>query len=141
MMDKKYQDMLYRKHPVSAKHPHMPMQDRAAQFSPFAALTGYENVISETGRLTEEKRLFEESQDTELEQKLRELYKKRKEHPYVECEYFQKDSRKEGGKYVQAAGKLKNMDIYEETILLDTSENICFSDISDIQFRILADSR
>ena len=84
----KYGDIIHLPHPVSEKHPRMPMQDRAAQFSPFAALTGYEEAIYETGRLTEERAELDEEEKAILDRKQRLLLEKLDEFPALTVTYF-----------------------------------------------------
>ena len=103
----KYSDILHLPHPVSEKHPRMPMQDRAAQFSPFAALTGYEEAIYETGRLTEEKTELGEEEKAILDRKQRLLLEKLDEFPALTVTYFVPDEKKSGGAYIRKAGNLK----------------------------------
>ena len=99
----KYGDIIHLPHPVSEKHPRMPMQDRAAQFSPFAALTGYEEAIYETGRLTEEKTELGEEEKAILDRKQQLLLEKLDERPTLTVTYFVPDEKKSGGR-TPAAG-------------------------------------
>ena len=95
-----YEDILHLPHPTSKKHPRMSMEERAAQFSPFAALTGFGGVIQETGRLTDRRVELGESDRAELERTLNFLDSQEEEHPLVQVTYFLPDERKEGGSYV-----------------------------------------
>ena len=93
----KYDDIIGLPHPVSVKHPRMAREDRAAQFSPFAALTGYDAAISETQRLTEKRRELDENKKAELDAKMADLVRQLDEHPTVRITYFKEDDRKDGG--------------------------------------------
>ena len=94
-MSGKYDDIMSLQHPTSKKHPRMSRQNRAAQFSPFAALTGYDAVIKETERNIEEKRILSEDAIAEINENLQLIQEKKNEHPYVYISYFEKDIKKE----------------------------------------------
>ena len=102
-MSGKYDDILHLPHHVSTKHPQMSMQDRAAQLSTFAALTGYGEVIRETGRLTEDWIELDEAAKAELDRRLRLLAAGLDQRPAVTVTWFQPEERKAGGAYVTAA--------------------------------------
>ena len=89
--ENKYDDILYLPHPVSARHPQMPLADRAAQFSPFAALTGHEAAIRETARLTKERVELDESRKEILDERLQMIRENLSEKPEVTFTYFQPD--------------------------------------------------
>lgn len=118
---RKYDDMIYLPHHVSARHSQMPLSDRAAQFSPFAALTGHDEAIRETARLTESFAELDEEQKEQLDKRLQLLLAKMEEEPCSEPEikatYFEPDARKNGGAYVSVCGKVKKMDKYSHQIL------------------------
>ena len=119
-MNEKYDDILHLPHPVSEKHPRMPMLDRAAQFSPFAALTGYEEAIYETGRLTEEKAELDEEEKAILDRKLRLLLEKLDEKP-------------SGGRYVTKAGNLKKFHLLEKWMLLTDGTKIPLENVKNVE--------
>lgn len=98
-MSNAYDDLLNLPHHTSAVQPAMPMQNRAAQFAPFAALVGYDAIIRETARLTDEKADLDESIKAELNEKLRLLLELLPQQPEVTITYFQPDGRKAGGSY------------------------------------------
>ena len=102
-----YDDIIDLPHHVSERHPQMPMIDRAAQFSPFAALTGYDAAIVETARLTDEKRELSEEQKQEINRQLNALQARIKTDPTVTVVYFEADSRKAGGAYRAVTGSAK----------------------------------
>ena len=105
----RYDDMLTLPHPVSARHPQMPRQDRAAQFSPFAALTGLEAALQETARLTDRRITLDEYEQAALDAKLQKLRDTIKTQPQVTVTYFVEDAVKEGGTYCTAAGRAKKL--------------------------------
>lgn len=118
---RKYDDMIYMPHHVSPRHSQMPLSDRAAQFSPFAALTGHDEAIRETARLTESFAELVEEQKEELDKRLQILLAKIEAEPYSEPEvraiYFEPDVRKNGGAYVSVCGKVKKVDKYNQQLL------------------------
>ena len=95
-----YDDIINLPHHVSTRHPQMSMYDRAAQFSPFAALTGYDDAIQETGRLTEQKIELDEETLEKLDERFQILQEHLGEQPEVRFTYFKPDERKEGGAYL-----------------------------------------
>ena len=132
-MNGPYDDIIDLPHYVSVKHPHMPMIDRAAQFSPFAALTGYDAAIKETARLTGERLDLDDCEKAALNNKLQLLLNRIAERPYVSITYFQPDKRKAGGEYVITSGSIKRINRYERTLLIDNGVKIVIEDIIDIQ--------
>ncbi len=128
-------------HHVSDRHPHMSIHDRAAQFAPFAALTGHGAAIAETARLTEEKLELDESQKAVLDQKLANIMHSADEIS-VDVEFFVRDERKSGGRYEHVSGRIKRIDMYRQMILLenDADKNIVeipVDDVYDIKARFL----
>lgn len=95
----KYDDIINLPHHVSKKHSQMPIADRAAQFAPFAALTGYGEQIKETARTTEEFHQVSGREKEELDQKLQILQQTQYKHPLISIYYFAPDARKQGGHY------------------------------------------
>lgn len=126
-----YEDIIYFDYQGSQKHAHMSLSDRAAQFSPFAALNGHEAAILETARLTEEKILLAEERKACINEKLCFLKKDIQAKPFVNLTYFQKDERKEGGAYINKTGKIIKM--IEQTLIFDDQTKIFFNDIIDIE--------
>lgn len=127
-----YEDMLDLPHPVSSKHPQMPQHKRAAQFSPFAALTGYEDAIAETARLTECQTELDEEKQQELNQILTLLQQRIDTHPPLEVTYFVPDPQKSGGTYATVAGTLIKIDTYKKFLLLEPYCEIPLESIYDI---------
>lgn len=117
-----YDDIIGLPHHVSQRHPHMPVSDRAAQFAPFAALTGYGDVIKETARLTEARPELSEDEREELDYKLRTILRDPGENPEITITYFVPDTRKSGGAYRKAAGRIRTVDEAEDEIILEVPE-------------------
>lgn len=126
-MSGKYDDMLDLLHPDPQTHPRMPMRNRAAQFSAFAALTGHDAAIAETRRLTDQRIDLDENEIAQLDEKLRLLEEQIEEHLTVSITYFQPDARKDGGSYQTATGIIKRIDRIKGVIIfLDRREvSIC----------------
>ena len=104
-----YEELLKMPHHVSTNHPPMPMHDRAAQFAPFSALTGYGEAVAETARLTEAEPERGEEEAAELDRRLRLLCAHREEHPLLQIEYFVPDGRKRGGRYEIRTGAVRKI--------------------------------
>lgn len=132
----KYDDIINMPHHVSKKHPQMPLLDRAAQFSPFAALTGHAAAISETARITEERMTLDENNIETLDRKLRFLKEKLADKPIVDLSYFNPDEKKKGGSYVTITGVVKKIDEYEHNIFLDNGLCISINDLVKIEGHI-----
>ncbi len=105
-----YSDIIDLPAPTSKTHPRMPMANRAAQFSPFAALTGYDDAVAEEGRLTEDLHELSEEGMAELNDRLRYLLAHKAELPFVRAEYFIEDKKKSGGSYAVKEGNVRNID-------------------------------
>ena len=132
-MTEKYDDIINLPRPVSSKHPPMPMSDRAAQFSPFAALTGYDEAVMETGRLTDRKRELNDEEIAALNQKLQFLSEHLEEHPTITVTYFVPDAKKTGGSYATKTRRLKKIDTVDRWIQLDDGAKIPIDDITNIE--------
>lgn len=117
-MTKTYDDIIHLPHHVSATHPHMAAVDRAAQFSPFAALTGYDAAIKETARLTDKRVELDESMKEALSNNLQMIADRLKEHPEIAITYFQPDAKKNGGAYVTVINTVKKIDVYERIVVM-----------------------
>ena len=115
----KYDDIIRLPHHVSTRHPQMSIHDRAAQFSPFAALTGHDAAIRETERLTEEWVELDEDSKEQLDERLQMIREHLAERPEITFTFFQPDERKRGGAYRTITGKVKRIDEYEHRILLE----------------------
>ena len=114
-----YGDIIDREHPDSPKHPRMPRKNRAAQFAPFAALTGYDDLINEAARYTERRIVLDENKKEELNRKLARLTELLEEgrHPEITVVYFIPDPRKPGGRYGEWTGRVKRLDHAARTLL------------------------
>ena len=128
-----YDDIINLPHHVSSTHPHMSMHDRAAQFMPFRALTGYEDAVQETARLTDERVELTEDEKSILDRKLQELADRVADHPQVTLTYFQLDNKKAGGAYVSVTGQLRKINDFEGVLILMDGKRILIEDILDIQ--------
>ena len=115
----RYDDVINRQHPTSKKHPRMSNMNRAAQFAPFAALTGYEESIEETARLTDRRIELSEYEIEELNAKLNFIQEHIKERPEVTITYFQPDERKEGGKYLTVTGRVRRIDEVNRVLVFE----------------------
>lgn len=125
-----YDDIIHLPHHRSARHPRMPMIDRAAQFSPFAALAGHGAALEETARLTDRKIELAEDEKMLLDEKLRRLLETGGEAAFT---WFLPDGRKEGGTYITAIGTLKRIDTMEGRIILADGTAIPIEDILEIE--------
>ena len=128
-----YDDIIALPHHVSAAHPPMPIPDRAAQFSPFAALAGYGDAVRETARLTNEKIMLSEESKEELDQKLRVILGHLREDFEVSVTYFLPDAKKAGGAYVTAAGCVSKIDLMERYVYMRGGPEIPIDDIYEIE--------
>ncbi len=131
-MNRKYDEIMGLPHHVSKTRPQMPMSDRAAQFAPFAALTGYDAAIKETGRLTDERIELDVEALSALDMKYQLLMEALDEAPEVTITYFQPDERKAGGKYVSAVGTVKKIDDFERRITMRDGTRIPMDDVLSI---------
>lgn len=129
---KGYEDIINLPHHISPTRQQMPMSDRAAQFSPFAALTGYDAAIKETGRLTDERIELDVEALSALDMKYQILMEVLDEAPEVTITYFQPDERKAGGKYVSAVGAVKKIDDFERRITMRDGTRIPMDDVLSI---------
>lgn len=132
-MSAEYEDIIHMPHHVSAKRSRMPMPDRAAQFSPFAALTGYDAAIRESGRLTDTAVELDVDAQEMLNRKLQALARRLAERPEVIVTYFIPDERKSGGAYEVVTGRLQKIDLYQRAILLEGGIWILLDSIYDIR--------
>jgi len=132
--DHRYDDILELPHPVSSRHAPLSVKDRAAQFSPFAALTGFGAAINETGRLTDVRIEISEEERERLNRKLLYLYQLQDSCKEITATYFQPDEKKEGGAYIRVIGKLQKIDRLAQRIVLDDDRQIPMEDLVEIDF-------
>lgn len=133
-MNNRYDEIMGLPHHVSKTRPQMPLSDRAAQFAPFAALTGYDSAIKETGRLTDKRIELDEEALTALDRKYQLLIEALDDAPEVTIIYFQPDERKAGGQYVSATGTVKKVDTFGRRILLQDGTRIPLDSVYDLRF-------
>ena len=130
-----YDDIINLPHHVSSRHPQMSMLNRAAQFAPFAALTGHAAAIEETARLTDEQHELADDDSEALNQKMAYLRETINEHPTISITYFEPDRKKAGGAYKTIEGQLQNIDDYSQSIVLKSGDVISLSSILDIHIQ------
>ena len=135
---RQYDDLIFLPHHVSSTRPKMSLSDRAAQFSPFAALTGYDGAIRETARQTDEFIVLDESYRAEVDLKLRWLKDHLKEAPQVCITYFLPDEKKSGGMYMTATGIVKKIDEYGRSVWMSDLTVIPIEKIYEIDSQMFA---
>ena len=126
----KYNDIINMQHHVSKTHPQMSLKARSAQFAPFAALTGYGDVINETGRLTNEKIEIDDELKEILNEEIMKIKSKLSKRLTISFTYFIPDAKKNGGKYVTVKGIVKKVN--DNSIILEDKTEILIEDIIDI---------
>ena len=133
-MNQKYEDMLYLEPPVSKIHRKMSISERAAQFMPFAALTGYEDLIRESSRITQRRIELSEIEIDELKNNLEILHEHEKEKPMIKVIYFLHDLKKNGGSYQTVEKHLHRIDDIEKKIIFKDRTTIQFDDIISVEY-------
>lgn len=128
-----YEDIVDLPHHISKKHPQPTMADRAARFAPFAAITGYEEMVLEEARVTDERIEMDESSKAALNEKLNMILEFLDEQPEVSITYFEPDKRKAGGAYVTITGTVKRIDEYERIVLMTDEKIIKIDEIYAIE--------
>lgn len=129
----KYDDIINLPHHVSKKHPQMSLLNRAAQFSPFAALTGHEDAINETARLTDSFIELDEDRKRRLDEQLQLIRENVTLKPECEITYFKPDEKKEGGSYVTIQGNIKKIDEYSRQIVFTDGTALLIEHIFSIR--------
>lgn len=129
----RYDDIINLPHHQSKERPHMSLHDRAAQFAPFAALTGHEDAIKETARLTENEMLLDESIKEEINSKINELSEHLSEKQNVSITYFKPDKKKTGGAYLTDIGIVKKINEAEKILIMDSGMKIQMEQIYGIE--------
>ena len=127
-----YDDIINLPHHQSKYHPHMPISDRAAQFMPFAALTGYDDAVKEVGRITECKHQLDEDAKEEINRQLTYLLTHILERPNIKITFFTKDNLKEGGVYITKEDAVIKIDTAKKKLVMSDKEMIRFDDIQKI---------
>ena len=133
----RYDDIIDLQHWQSPTRPRMSRLNRAAQFAPFAALTGHDAAIQETGRLTDTFKELDESRKAELDEKLRYLAEHLHEEPQVLITYFQPDGKKEGGAYLSVAGLVRRIDEYEKSVVMEDRTIIAVDRIFGVEVKMI----
>lgn len=128
-----YEDIVDLPHHVSKKHPQPTMADRAARFAPFAAITGYEEMVLEEARVTDDRIEMDESSKAALNEKLNMILEFLDEQPEVSITYFEPDKRKAGGAYITVTGTVKRIDEYEHLVIMTDGKKINIDDIYNLQ--------
>lgn len=135
-MTDSYDDIIHLPRHVSTTRPRMPSIDRAAQFSPFAALTGYDAAIRETARLTDERVELDEYMKSALSDKLQIIADRMDEYPEITITYFQPDEKKDGGAYVNTIGMIKKVAEYERIVVMADGTEIPIGEIISVEGQI-----
>ena len=135
-MSGKYDDIIDLPHPTSQNHPRMSLHDRAAQFSPFAALTGHHAAITETGRLTDRRIELDESEITRVDAALQHLQKLLPGRPTVSITYFVPDERNSGGSYQTVTGEVKRIDAVSGVIQMTGRREIPIEDVFSVELEL-----
>ncbi|MBE5936004.1 MAG: hypothetical protein E7262_09470 [Lachnospiraceae bacterium] len=130
----RYDDIINLQHHQSNKRPHMSLHDRAAQFAPFAALTGHEEAIDETARLTDKQVQLDDIQIESINQKLYEIVNGKEKERRVSITYFSPDKLKTGGSYLTDIGIVKKIDDIEHKVIMDNGIKIPMEYILDIDW-------
>lgn len=131
-MKNPYDDIINLPHHVSNNREHMSVLDRAAQFSPFAALTGFDGAIKETARLTDERIELDEAAKVTLDEKLKIVQEQLSSPHEIEIEFFKSDELKAGGAYISVRGAVKKIDKQERAVVMQDGKRIPIEDIIDI---------
>lgn len=129
----KYDDIIHLPHPVSARHPQMSPLDRAAQFSPFAALTGYDAAIKETERHTEEWIELDENRKEMLDERLQMIREHLSQKPEITFTYYKPDEKKSGGAYLTIMGKVKKINEYGRQLILEDGTALLIENVFSIE--------
>ena len=129
-----YDDIKNMTRPQYPDLPPMPVHDRAAQFSPFAALVGYEDAVEETERLTDSRREMEQDEINELNARLQELSDRLQDRPKIRVTFFIRDKKKEGGSYASKVGNVRMIDRFNNVILFADGASVPVRDMYSIVF-------
>lgn len=137
--DHRYDDILHLPHHVSPRRSRMSDWDRAAQFSPFAALTGYDATVRETARLVGRRTILAEDGCEELDRKHQRLLEHLSERPEITVTYFVPDLRKEGGEYVTVTGRLEKLIPTRQLMILEGDRRIFLEEIRAMESPLFKD--
>ena len=128
-----YEDIINLPPHISKKHPQPTMMDRAARFAPFAAITGYEEMVLEEARITEERIDLDEGTLSILNEKLNMIQEFIDEEPEIKITYFEPDKKKSGGAYIDITGTVKRIDEYEGLVIMTDGKKIRIEDIYGLE--------
>ena len=134
--DHRYDSIRNLPHHQSTTRPHMSLHDRAAQFSPFAALIGYDDAVKESARLTDTKAELDEYEKAALNERLNLIRDAMDDQPGVSITYFLPDKKKSGGAYVTATGSVKKIDEYERIVVMQDGTKVPIDDIAEVDGEI-----
>lgn len=129
-----YDDIIHLHHPEPKRHSRMSLEARAAQFAPFAALTGHQEVLAEAARYTEQNPGLDDQQCAELNRRVNLLLDRLEEHPMVAFTVFEKDTRKNGGRYREVKGIVAKYDEFERVFTLGDGQQVALSAVVSIDF-------
>ncbi len=135
----KYDNIINLPHYELKNHKRMSMESRAAQFSPFAALTGFSDSVKEIARLTDKERDLSEDMKSKIDMKLQLIEEHLNERPEITILYFVKDKKKSGGEYLEYTGNIRRIDIANKKIIFIDKKIICLDDIFDINAKFIKD--
>jgi len=138
-MTGQYDDIIGLPHHVSSTRPQMSLSDRAAQFAPFAALTGYDAAVKETARLTSSRIDLDDYAKESLNEKLLLIEERIESNPQIIITYFMPDDRKSGGAYVSVTGTVKKIDDYEHVVVMRDGKKIPINEIAIIEGDLFAE--
>lgn len=133
-MSGKYDDIIHMERPVSRHHIPMPLENRAAQFAPFAALTGYDDAVDEAARITGKRIELSEEMKSELDMKLSEIASSLEDRPEIAVTYFVPDLLKDGGSYETITGAVRKINMAEREIVLENTGAISIDDVVGLEY-------
>lgn len=133
-MNEKYKDIIDMPHHVSTKRAHMPLQDRAAQFAPFAALTGYDRTIDERGRLTDRRIELDETEKAVINEQLQLALSRLQRQPVIRVTYFVADELKEGGSYRTICDRIVKVDEIKRDLIMEDKTRIPIDDMIEFEY-------
>lgn len=133
----KYENIINLPHYELKNHQRMSMESRAAQFSPFAALTGYSESVKETARLTDKERDLSEDMKSKIDMKLQLIEEHINERPEITVLYFVKDKKKSGGEYLEYTGNVRRIDIVNKNVIFTDKRIIHLDDIYEINTELI----
>ena len=139
-MSNKYDDIINLPHHQSTRHPQMSIYNRAAQFAPFAALTGHDAAINETARITDERVDLDEYEKAEIDRKLQIISDNISDRPEITVTYFAPDNKKSGGEYKTYTGNIRRIDDVEKTLIMADQSEILIDEIIDIKSTLIHDN-